>query len=163
MRVGAEVLAGRYRPTPPCEGWLNKAGGRKKRLFLYPPVDELLFRVVNRLLQPAAAAAASPWCTSFLPGGGARAAFRSVLADPDVETKAALRLDVRDYFNSIDVRDLLAGLPEPFVTGPVGALFLTASLLDRRVQRSGSDRRRRPKRRHGGHADCADARHLVPA
>jgi hypothetical protein len=130
------VLAGRYRPTPPAEAWLNKAGGRKKRLFLYPPVDELLFRVVNRLMQPAAVEAASSWCTSFLPGGGARAAFRRVLADPDAAVKAALRIDVRDYFNSIDVRDLIAGLPEPFAAGPIGAL-LAASLTDPRVQRCG--------------------------
>ena len=55
-------------PTPPTEGWLNKAGGRKKRLFLYPPIDELLFRVVNRLMQPAAVEAASPWCSVLPPG-----------------------------------------------------------------------------------------------
>lgn len=135
-RVGADVLAGRHRPAPPEEGWLNKADGRKKRVFSYPPLDELLFRVVNRLLQPLAAAHASPWCRSFLPGGGARVAFRGVLADPDVAAKAALRVDVRDYFNSIDVGDLLRRLPEPFVAGPVGAL-LAAALLDRRVTRGG--------------------------
>src|SRR4051794_11759295 len=49
LRVGAEVLAGRYRPEPPVEGWLNKIDGRKKRMFQYPPLDELLFRTVNRL------------------------------------------------------------------------------------------------------------------
>ncbi len=134
--MGEAVLAGRYRPDPPTEAWLNKAGGRKKRLFLYPPIDELLFRVVNRLMQPAAVDAASPWCASFLPGGGARAAFQRVLADPDTEVKAALRIDVRDYFNSIDVSHLIAGLPEAFATGPMGAL-LRASLLDPRVRRSG--------------------------
>ena len=133
-RVGADVLAGRHRPAPPAEGWLNKADGRKKRIFRYPPLDELLFRTVNRLVQPAAAELASPWCRSFLPGGGARAAFRSVLADPGLDGKAALRFDVRDYFNSIDVADLLASLPEPLVTGPLGGL-LRAALLDRRVVR----------------------------
>src|SRR5688500_2441115 len=55
LRIGAEVLAGRHRPAPPVEGWLNKADGRKKRVFSYPAPDELLFRTVNRLLQPAAA------------------------------------------------------------------------------------------------------------
>jgi RNA-directed DNA polymerase len=134
LRIGAGVLAGRHRPAPPAERWLNKADGRKKRIFQYPPADELLFRVMNRLLQPAAAEAASPWCRSFLPGGGARAAFRGVLADPDVEGKAALRLDVRDYFNSIDVADLLSRLPDPFDSGPVADL-LAVALLDRRVER----------------------------
>jgi RNA-directed DNA polymerase len=137
LRVGVEVLAGRHRPEPPVEAWLNKADGRKKRVFQYPPLDELLFRVLNRLLQPAAAAAASPWCRSFLPGGGARAAFRGVLSDRSAANKAALRLDVRDYFNSIDPGDLLARLPEPFVDGPVGAL-LAATLLDGRVVRAGA-------------------------
>ena len=96
-RVGADVLSGRHRPAPPAEGWLNKADGRKKRIFRYPPLDELLFRTVNRLVQPAAAEAASPWCRSFLPGGGARVAFRTVLADPGLDAKAALRFDVRDF------------------------------------------------------------------
>jgi hypothetical protein len=135
-RVGADVLAGRHRPAPPEESWLNRADGRRKRVFSYPPLDELLFRAVNRLLQPVGAAHASPWCRSFLPGGGARVAFRGVLADADVATKAALRFDVRDYFNSIDVADLLRRLPEPFTAGPVGAL-LSAALLDPRVTRGG--------------------------
>ena len=137
LTIGADVLAGRHQPAPPVEAWVNKVDGRKKRVFQYPPADELLFRAVNALLQPAAVEVASPWCRSFLPGGGARAAFRSVLADRGVAAKAALRLDVRDYFNSIDVVDLLARVPEPFASGPVDAL-LRAALLDRRVEVDGT-------------------------
>ena len=136
LRIGADVLAGRHQPAPPVEGWLNKLDGRKKRVFQYPPADELLFRTVNRLVQPAAAEAASPWCRSFLPGGGARATFRGLLADDGLAAKAALRFDVRDYFNSIDVVDLLARLPGPFAGGPLRAL-LDAALLDGRVQSGG--------------------------
>lgn len=136
LRIGADVLGGRHQPAPPVEGWLNKADGRKKRVFQYPPADELLFRTVNRLLQPAAADAASPWCRSFLPGGGARSAFRGVLADQSLGAKAALRFDVRDYFNSIDVADLLARLPEAFADEPVRSL-LGAALLDPRVECEG--------------------------
>ena len=145
LRMGEDVLAGRHRPDPPTERWLNKADGRKKRVFSYSAPDELLFRAVNALLQPAAAEAASPWCRSFLPGGGARAAFRAVLADPDVDTKAALRLDVRDYFNSISPADLLARLPEPFATGPVRHL-LDAALLDDRVVRADGTTARNPRK-----------------
>jgi RNA-directed DNA polymerase len=134
LRIGADVLAGRHRPAPPVEGWLNKADGRKKRVFSYPAADELLFRTVNRLLQPAAAEAASAWCRSFLPGGGARTSFRSLLADADLAAKAAVRLDVRDYFNSIDVDDLLARLPPAL--SAVRPL-LEASLRDPRVVSAG--------------------------
>ncbi|HTJ76383.1 MAG TPA: reverse transcriptase domain-containing protein [Acidimicrobiales bacterium] len=136
-RIGEDVLAGRHRPEPPAEAWVNKVDGRKKRVFQYPPADELLFRVVNRLLQPAATRAASPWCRSFLPGGGARAAFRTVLGDRDVVAKAALRLDVRDYFNSIDVVDLLVRVPAWFDGDPAVAGLLRAALLDPRVERNG--------------------------
>ncbi|MDQ3979910.1 MAG: reverse transcriptase/maturase family protein [Actinomycetota bacterium] len=136
-RVAADVLTLSHRPAPPQEAWLNKADGRKKRVFQYPPLDELLFRVVNRILQPVAAEVASPWCRSFLPGGGARTAFRTVLGNGAIEGKACLRLDVRDYFNSVDVRDLLARLPEPFLEAPVRTL-LGAALLDVRVTRRGA-------------------------
>ena len=136
LRVGAAVLSGGHRPEPPEEGWLNKADGRKKRVFSYPPLDELLLRVVNRLVQPAAAELASPWCRSFLPGGGARSAFRAVLADRQLEAKAALRLDVRDYFNSIDVDDLLERLPVELGGPPLRSL-LEVALRDGRVRRDG--------------------------
>jgi RNA-directed DNA polymerase len=136
LRIGADVLAGRHRPAPAVEGWLNKADGRKKRIFSYPAPDELLFRTVNRLLQPAAAEAASPWCRSFLPGGGARTSFRNLLAAGDLAARAAVRLDVRDYFNSIDVEDLLARLPPVLAAEPVRPL-LEAALQDRRVVSAG--------------------------
>jgi RNA-directed DNA polymerase len=136
-RVVDAVLAGGHCPEPPREAWLNKADGRKKRIFRYPPLDELLFRVVNRLVQPVAAEVASPWCRSFLPGGGARSAFRGVLTDADIAGKGALRLDIRDYFNSIDVDDLLARLPAELTAGPLGPL-LRAALRDPRVERAGA-------------------------
>lgn len=134
--VAEQVLACRYRPAPPTEAWINKLDGRRKRIFRCAPLDELLFRVVNQLIQPVVADEMSPWCRSFLPGGGARAAFRTVLTDRTVSHKAALRLDVRDYFNSIDVDDLLARLPDALSSEPLTAL-LGASLRDRRIVRQG--------------------------
>jgi hypothetical protein len=131
-------------PAPPVEGWLNKAGGRRKRLFQYAPVDELLLRVVNRLLQPAALAAASPSCRSCVARCGPRSVFRAVLDDADVDSKAWLRLDVRDYFNSIAVDDLLNRLPETITGGPLGTLIVR-SLRDPRVQRNGVIVDGRPK------------------
>jgi hypothetical protein len=58
------------------------------------------------------------------------------LADRGIDAKAALRLDIRDYFNSIDVTDLLDRLPGPLTESPVLAL-LTAALLDPQVEHNG--------------------------
>jgi len=96
----------------------------------------LLFRVLNRFLQPVVAEEMSPRCRSFLPGGDARRAFRGVLAGEAIDDNTALRLDLRDYFNSIDVEDLLHRLSARLSGGPLGAL-LAASPRDPRVIRDG--------------------------
>lgn len=110
------------------EAWLNTADGRKKRIFHYRPTDELLFRTVNRLLQPAAAEAASPWCRSFRPGGGTGAAFRSVLTDDRLASGAA-------------VRSGRAGSLLGFVQRPLGQLFGLLGQLLGPVEESQSARR----------------------
>jgi hypothetical protein len=123
-RVADGVLRGTFTPEPAVEALVNKADGRRKRVFQLPPREELLCKLVNRLLQPAAIAETSPACHSFLPGSGARAAFGALLRSPSLGAQACLRLDVSDYFNSIDVARLMAALPESFAAdAPVRSLL----------------------------------------
>jgi hypothetical protein len=134
-RVAADAVAGRHVPEPPAEALVNKADGRKKRVFQFPPRDELLFKIVNRLVQPVAAAATSPLCHSFLPGSGARVAFRSLLRDPDLDGKDCFRLDVRDYFNSIDVEQCLGALPPAMADDAPLRVLLERTLRNPLVRR----------------------------
>jgi hypothetical protein len=135
--IADAVLAGRHRPRPPAEAMVNKADGRKKRVYQYAPADELLFKIVNRLVQPIAGEATSPHCHSFLPGRGARSAMRALLRDDDLPAKACVRLDVSDYFNSIDPARLLRTLPARLADDEPLRRLLEATLLDDRVVRGG--------------------------
>jgi hypothetical protein len=135
LAIASDVTTGAYTPDPPAEMRVNKADGRKKVVYQYDAHDELLFKMVNRLVQPVADGATSPHCHSFLPGRGARTAFRGLLRDADVAAKACVRLDVSDYFNSIPVRRLLAQLPETVGGDEPLRGLLTRSLTDLRVRR----------------------------
>jgi hypothetical protein len=135
--IANAVLKGRHRPQPPTEAMVNKADGRKKRVYQYAPADELLFKIVNRLVQPTASAEASPHCHSFLPGRGARTALRALLRDTDLPAKACVRLDVSDYFNSIDAARLLRDLPPRVADDEPLRRLLETALLDERAVRGG--------------------------
>ena len=135
--IADAVAAGTYRPEPPVEGRINKRDGRKKTLYLLAPRDELLQRVLNRVLQPHAAAAVPRSCHSFLPGRGPRTAFAALNAVPGVDARACVRMDVRDYFNSIDVERLLGSLPQSIAAEPRLVELLAAFLCDDRVIRAG--------------------------
>jgi len=74
-RAVVDLVAQRLRPAPPRRIELNKAGRRRKVVYQLQPLDELLCRVLNTVLQPRAAAFISDRCHSFRPGHSAVSAF----------------------------------------------------------------------------------------
>jgi hypothetical protein len=136
LRIADAVLAGRFRPEPPAEAAINKRDGRRKTLYLLPAREELLQRVLNKLMQPVVGAAVPASCHSFLPGRGPGTAF-AALRPAARGDRACVRLDVRNYFNSIDVDALLASLPMSIAGDAALVGILTAFLTDRRVIRNG--------------------------
>jgi RNA-directed DNA polymerase len=123
---------------PPVRRTINRAGGRRKTLFLFGARDELFLRALNTALQPLAAPFHSPLCHSFQAGRGVRTAYGDLLRRPDLAGLAWTRMDVRDYFNSIPPARLLDYLPGPLRADPALMRFLGATLLDRRVVSDGA-------------------------
>jgi hypothetical protein len=125
--------------TPPTRRTINRAGGRRKTLFLFEAQDEFFLRGLNAVLQPLAASHHSPLCHSFQPGRGVRTAYRDLLRHPALEAMAWMRMDVRDYFNSIPPARLLNALPEPLLRDEPLLDFLGRTLLDQRVISDGEE------------------------
>lgn len=133
--LAASVLAGRHRFAPPLRREVNRDGGtRRKTVFSFGARDELLLRVVGRLLRSPVESLHADVCHSFRRGRGARTALRALLRDRSLERKACLRVDIVDYFNSIPVERLLDRVPSTLMAdGPVRAL-MEGLLLDRRAR-----------------------------
>ncbi|MGA7987116.1 MAG: reverse transcriptase domain-containing protein [Candidatus Dormiibacterota bacterium] len=137
QRLIETVLAGQHIPSPPRRIELNKAGPRKKVVYQLRAEDELLSRVLNRLLYVRVAPAISPRCHSFQRGRSAVTAFAALRSTPDVNGLASLHLDIADFFNSIEVEDLLRRLPAQITSEPVVMAFIAKLLRDTRVDSDG--------------------------
>ncbi len=136
-RLIETVLAGQHIPSPPRRIELNKAGPKKKVVYQLQPEDELLSRVLNRLLHARVAPAISSRCHSFQHGRSAVTAFAALRSTPGVNGMASLHLDIADFFNSIDVEDLLRRLPAQITGEAVVMAFVAPLLRDTRVESGG--------------------------
>jgi RNA-directed DNA polymerase len=138
MQHAVEDFArGRWAPSPPVRHHLNKPDGRQKVVFTFDAADELMFKALNRVLQPAVEPALSPLCHSFRPGRGPRSAYAQVFGLPALDRLASLHVDVRDYFNSIPIEQLLESLPAPVSTDRALMRALSVTLRDRLVLADG--------------------------
>jgi len=128
-----EYAAGRLALGPPHRRLLNKADGRKKVVFTFDGADEVLLKALNRILQPATAADHSRLCHSFQPGRGPRTAYRDIRRIRGLQRMHCLHLDVRDFFNSIPVEELVTSLPATITEDEPLHRLLVTTLRDQRV------------------------------
>jgi len=103
-RAGALTL------SPPSRYLINRSGGRKKTIYIFPPREELFMKGLNVALQPLSHLH-SPLCHSFQRGRGVRTAYTALRAIAGLDSMACLHLDVREYFASIPAERLLRSLP----------------------------------------------------
>lgn len=128
-----EYAAGRLELGPPRRRLLNKADGRKKVVFTFDGADELLLKALNGILQSTTAADHSRLCHSFQPGRGPRTAYRDIRRIRGLRRMHCLHLDVRDFFNSIPVEQLVASLPATITQDEPLYRLLVSTLRDQRV------------------------------
>ncbi|MBQ5951208.1 MAG: hypothetical protein IJL66_03545 [Lachnospiraceae bacterium] len=115
---------------------IAKMGSQKKRTVYSYAEDEMwalkflargLYRYDSRL---------SDCCYSFRPGRTAKTAFDRILALPDLSSRCSLKLDIHDYFNSIDTGRLLPLLEEVLADDPrLFALFRDLLTQDKCIWR----------------------------
>ena len=109
--AGAAYRAGAFELSPPSRYLINRSGGRKKTIYIFPPREELFMKGLNVALQPLSHLH-SPLCHSFQRGRGVRTAYAALRSIAGLDAMSCLHLDVREYFASIPADRLLQSLPQ---------------------------------------------------
>ncbi|MBP7174975.1 MAG: hypothetical protein KBA53_02005 [Thermoclostridium sp.] len=133
--LASSVLDKRFRFNPPKEIKISKMKtGKKRTVYIHQPEEKLVLRIVNKLLQTQPLYCEN-LCFSFHPGGGAAAAYRKLLSDRSLDEKCCVKLDVQDYFNSIDVPAMMQMLSEKLDTSSPEYSLVKNLLEDQRILR----------------------------
>lgn len=91
---------------------INRFNGKKiKTVFVFSYQDDFILKAMNNLMCEQYSHLISPACFSFQKNKGAKDAFKFVLADKHINEKHCLKIDISNFFNSIDVEDFFAVLP----------------------------------------------------
>ncbi|MEA4889413.1 MAG: reverse transcriptase domain-containing protein [Clostridiaceae bacterium] len=133
--LAATILNSQYKPGIPRRLAVSKRDGPGKRLvFVYSWPDELIMKICSRLC--AGYSALLPdCCHAFRAGRSARGAFQSLLHRPGLGRLSCIRIDIADFFNSIDPERALAALPLPIQDDkPLMDLLRQVLLQDEYVQ-----------------------------
>jgi RNA-directed DNA polymerase len=120
----------------PARRLINRSGGRKKTVYLFPPREDLFLKGVNHTVQRLTNLH-SPLCHSFQPGRGVRTAYAALKQIPDLNRLGCLHVDVRDYFASIPPERMLAAVPHPLSDDDPFMALLREILRDPSGERRG--------------------------
>lgn len=122
--------AGEYEPAFPERAQIRKLGSDKKRvIYIYSPTDRMMLKAIHFCLARTDIGLRSS-CFAFRPGFSIHAAYRSVIRRYRPEY-ACIRIDIRNYFNSIPNERMVGVLEEAIPGEPC----LTGSLI-RMLQRN---------------------------
>lgn len=122
----------------PVKKKIAKEGSSKKRIVYMLPEDEsLLLKLLTWLMIRKYDSKLSSNLYSFRPGMSAKSAFHKVISHKDIHQYCSYKLDIRNYFNSIDVQLLLPQLKELFSDDPELYKFFHKQLSDPRAVENG--------------------------
>jgi len=113
-----QLLTGSIQLGIPKRCQINKMGTDKKRtIYIFPPEDKMVLKAINYCLSRYSMGLL-PCCLAFRPGFCVHGAFRTI-ARKAREQYSCIRLDIRNYFNSIPTDDLIKVLEKRLVSYPL--------------------------------------------
>ena len=120
----------------PARCQINKMGTDKKRtIYIFAPEDQLVLKAINYCLSRCDVGLL-PCCLAFRPGFCVHGAFRS-LVRRSRDHYSCIRLDIRNYFNSIPTERMIDVLAVRLASCPPVLSALTGLLRDPRVTVNG--------------------------
>lgn len=137
LPVVEKILSGEGLSIP-VKKKIAKEGSLKKRIVYMLPDDEsMVLKLLTWLMIRKYDSHFSPNLYSFRPGMSAKAAFHKVISHKGIHQYCSYKLDIKNYFNSIDVELLLPQLKELFSDDPELYTFFYKQLSDPRAVENG--------------------------
>lgn len=122
----------------PMKKRIAKSGSSKKRVVYSLPEDEtMVLKLLTWLMIRKYDACLPNNLYSFRPHYGAKDALKKLISMPDISEYYSYKLDVRNYFNSIDIDLLLPQLKSLFADDDPLYDFITSQLSDPRAMDEG--------------------------
>ncbi len=122
----------------PRRAVISKMHSDKKRVvYIYPEPENTLLKLLTWLLLRRYDGLFSPGLYSFRPGRTAKDAIRWLLSLPDLQRLYAYKLDISNYFNSIDLARFLPLLRKALAEEPETYRFLSSLLMEPAVLERG--------------------------
>lgn len=107
-KIANEILNKNYQFSYPIKHCINKIGNNKKRIIYTFNEDEMMIlKVLSFLLLEKYNSQFSPNCYSFRKNYSVKNAIKTIINTPDIENMYGYKIDIHNYFNSIDINDLL--------------------------------------------------------
>lgn len=122
----------------PMKKRIAKSGSSKKRVVYSLPEDEtMVLKLLTWLMIRKYDSCLPNNLYSFRPHYGAKDALKKLVSMPDISEYYSYKLDVRNYFNSIDIDLLLPQLKSLFADDEPLYDFIASQLSDTRVMDEG--------------------------
>jgi len=121
---------GKFRP-PKCS-MINKNSTKKKRyIFIYPEEETLLLKYYNYIISRKDLGI-HKFCISFQPGSKVYNTIKK-LQSPSLHRFFCIKLDIENYFNSIDISSIHEWIPKELLNQDINQLILNETILNPKV------------------------------
>lgn len=139
LPVVERIRSGERFPLPK-KAVISKQGSKKKRtVYTYPKSENLVLKLLTHLLLREYDGLFSSGLYSFRPGRSAKAAVERLTARKGVGSLYSYKVDISNYFNSIDVSLLLPQLRTVMPEDPELYAFLSSLLVESCVLERGQE------------------------
>lgn len=126
--VAAKIADGGFCFDPPVKKLVNKIGTAKKRtVYSYGYDETFVLKLLTHLLYKYDGYF-SPNCFSFRKHTGVKAAINSLVSKKNIDKFYCYKLDIKNYFNSIVIEQLLPMLGDVFADDPALLAFFREML-----------------------------------
>ena len=131
------IRSGAPFPRPRRTAISKKSTSKKRIVYVYPPKENLVMKLMTHLLLRRYDPLFSPNLYSFRAGHGVKEAVFTLAFSPNIDKMWSYKADISNYFNSIPVERLLPLLQSAIPDEPELFSFLSRLLLDPMVYSDG--------------------------